>query len=288
MKNDVLNINRFGRYLVTDTKNAISRFGISLLVLASFSFAGYMLAGLFSVVINGDWYSMPIGGRVTIFLLMTFVVLAMGPSKLYGFITDKKEGSEYLMVPASPLEKTISMVIVSCIFMPLSFFALYLSLDQVLCLIDMNCGNSLVVSIHEYRYNSLSTLLNTLQSSGLTDEYFPITRPAVLYDDMAQIVLTFLLGALLFKSSKTAKTIGCMILISLVLTMIAIPLLTSGAFDVLKQGLENGMTADEMLSEFPVMAWIAKHPILVDFVSDTVTNVGLFLLIWLRIKRIKH
>lgn len=284
MKNDVFNFNRFGRYLVTDTKNAISRYGISLLVLASFSFAGYLLAGLCSSVLNGSWYSMPVAGRVTIFLFVTAIVLAMGPAKMFGFITDKKEGSDFLMLPASPLEKTISMVIISCIFMPLSFFAIYMSLDQVLCMIDYNCGDSLIVSIHEFRFDSVAQTMKTIQS----DENFMLTHPIAMFDDIAQVVLTFLLGALLFKTSKTAKTIGCMILLSVVLVMIYIPLITSGAFDVLKEAIVNGMTPDEMLSEFPVMAWISRHMILTDFIVDTVMNVILFLLIWLRVKKIKH
>jgi hypothetical protein len=284
MKNDVFNFNRFGRYLVTDTKNAINRYGISLLVLAAFSFAGYLLAGLFSSVVNGSWYSMPVAGRVTIFLFVTTIVLAMAPAKMFGFITDKKEGSDFLMLPASPLEKTISMVIISCIFMPLVFFAVYLSLDLVLCMIDINCGDSLVVSIHEFRYDSVAQVARSMQP----DENFVLTRPSVLCDDVAQFVLIFLLGALLFKTSKTAKTIGCMIILSVILVMIAIPLLTSGAFDVLKEAIVNGMTPDEMLSEFPVMAWISRHPLLTDFISDTIVNVILFLLIWLRVKRIKH
>ena len=284
MKNDVFNFNRFGRYLVTDTKNAISRYGISLLVLASFSFAGYLLAGLCSSVLNGSWYSMPVAGRVTIFFFVTAIVLAMGPAKMFGFITDKKEGSDFLMLPASPLEKTISMVIISCIFMPLSFFAIYMSLDQVLCMIDYNCGDSLIVSIHEFRFDSVAQTMKTIQS----DENFMLTHPIAMFDDIAQVVLTFLLGALLFKTSKTAKTIGCMILLSVVLVMIYIPLITSGAFDVLKEGIINGMTPDEMLSQFPVMAWISRHMILTDFIVDTVVNVILFLLIWLRVKKIKH
>lgn len=284
MKNDVFNFNRFGRYLVTDTKNAISRYGISLLVLAAFSFAGYLLAGLCSSVLNGSWYSMPVAGRVIIFFFVTAIVLTMGPAKMFGFITDKKEGSDFLMLPASPLEKTISMVIISCIFMPLAFFAVYLSLDQVLCMIDYNCGDSLIVSIHEFRFDSVAQTMKTIQS----DEYFMLTHPITMFDDIAQVVLTFLLGALLFKTSKTAKTIGCMILLSVVLVMIYIPLITSGAFDVLKEGIINGMTPDEMLSQFPVMAWISRHLILTDFILDTVVNVILFLLIWLRVKRIKH
>ena len=168
--------------------------------------------------------------------------------------------------------------------MPLSFFAIYMSLDQVLCMIDYNCGDSLIVSIHEFRFDSVAQTMKTIQS----DENFMLTHPIAMFDDIAQVVLTFLLGALLFKTSKTAKTIGCMILLSVVLVMIYIPLITSGAFDVLKEGIINGMTPDEMLSEFPVMAWISRHMILTDFIVDTVVNVILFLLIWLRVKKIKH
>ena len=284
MKNDVLNMNRMGRYLVTDIKNAIARYGISFLVMATVSLTAYLLVGFFTTIVGAGWYSLEVVPR-SVILGITLVVLTLSaPAKIYGFITDKKEGSDFLMLPASPLEKTISMVIISCIFMPLAFFAVYLSLDQVLCMIDYNCGDSLIVSIHEFRFDSVAQTMKTIQS----DENFMLTHPITMFDDIAQVVLTFLLGALLFKTSKTAKTIGCMILLSVVLVMIYIPLITSGAFDVLKEGIINGMTPDEMLSQFPVMAWISRHLILTDFILDTVVNVILFLLIWLRVKRIKH
>jgi hypothetical protein len=107
-------------------------------------------------------------------------------------------------------------------------------------------------------------------------------------DDMAQASLTFLLGALLFKSSKPAKTIGCMILISIVLSMITIPVVTNGAVEKFKMAAELGMTPQEIIEEFPVLSWMVKHATLVDTISDTIVNVALFLLIWLRVKRIKH
>ena len=34
--------------------------------------------------------------------------------------------------------------------------------------------------------------------------------------------------------------------------------------------------------------WIANHAILYDTISDTVVNLGLIALIWLRVKKIKH
>ena len=136
MKNDVLNMNRMGRYLVTDVKNAIARYGISFLVMATVSLTAYLLVGFFTTIVGAGWYSLEVVPR-SVILGITLVVLTLSaPAKIYGFITDKKEGSSFLMVPASSLEKTLSMIIVCCVVVPFAFFAVYLSLDQILCLID--------------------------------------------------------------------------------------------------------------------------------------------------------
>ena len=71
MNSDFFNINRFGRYLVTDIRNAIARYGISLLVMASISIAGYLLAGFFSTFLGQGWYSMNLVGRITLFVMET-------------------------------------------------------------------------------------------------------------------------------------------------------------------------------------------------------------------------
>jgi hypothetical protein len=208
----------------------------------------------------------------------------MGPSKIYGFITDKKEGAQFLMLPASPLEKTISMIIVACILMPLAYFAIYFSLDELLCLFDPNCGNPIIMAIHEFRYDSVARVVNNMQS----DELSGWTRPAFMLDDIAQTAMVFLLGALVFKTSKTAKTIGCMILLTLVLSMIIIPIITCGGFDVLKAAITNDVTPYELISQYPVLVWFFKHPLLADFLIDTLWIVALFVLILFRVKKIKH
>lgn len=290
MNNDVLNLNRFGRYLVTDIKNAISKYGITLLVMTTLSVTGYLIAGLFSTVIGSGWHSLSIMGRSVLFGISMAVVLISSPARIYGFITDKKEGSSYLTVPVSSLEKTISMVIVCCIVVPFVFFAVYFSFDQIICLLDRNCGQSILYVLNEGRDGLLKVF--TDMNMGIDFELMPdltaVASPWLYMDDMAQASLTFLLGALLFKSSKPAKTIGCMILISIVLSMITIPVVTNGAVEKFKMAAELGMTPQEIIEEFPVLSWMVRHATLVDTISDTIVNVGLFLLIWLRVKRIKH
>ena len=57
MKNDVLNMNRMGRYLVTDVKNAIARYGISFLVMATVSLTAYLLVGFFTTIVGAILYN---------------------------------------------------------------------------------------------------------------------------------------------------------------------------------------------------------------------------------------
>ena len=89
MNNDVLNMNRFGRYLLTDIKNAIARYGVSLLVIATVSLTGYLLVGFFTMIVGTGWQSLPVAGRMFM-MVISFIVLTMSaPAKIYGFITDK-------------------------------------------------------------------------------------------------------------------------------------------------------------------------------------------------------
>ena len=93
MNNDVFNMNRFGRYLVTDIKNAIARFGISLLVMATVSVTGYLIVGFLTLITGEGWHSLGIMGR-TAFLGITYMVLVLlAPAKIYGFVTVKSKSA---------------------------------------------------------------------------------------------------------------------------------------------------------------------------------------------------
>ena len=290
MNNDVLNMNRFGRYLVTDVKNAIARYGISFLIMATVSLTSYLLVGFFAAIVGTGWYSLEVAPRTVIMGITLIVLTITAPAKIFGFITDKKEGSSFLMIPASSLEKTLSMIIVSCVIVPFAFFAVYLSLDQILCLIDGRCGDSLILAIN----NGQTFLTEYFHNINVeTDYYIPdysaFSSPWLYADDLAQGFLIFLLGALLFKSSKPAKTIGCLILLSIALSMIITPIITHGAMEKFKEASANGnLTPEELFDMFPFISWSVKHAVLMDWISDTLVNVGLAIAIYFRVRKIKH
>lgn len=289
MNNDIFNMNRMGRYLVTDIKNAIARYGVSFLVMATVGLTSYLLVGFFTMIVGAGWYSLDVPPRSVIMGITLVVLTLSAPAKIYGFITDKKEGSSFLMVPASSLEKTLSMIIVCCVVVPFAFFAVYLSLDQILCLIDNRCGDSLIIAI-----NNGQTFMTDLfqkasqETNNVIPDYSAFTSPWLYADDLAEGFLIFLLGALLFKSSKPAKTVGCLILISIVFSMIATPIFTHGAMERFKEAAANNVTPEQLFEMFPFLSWSLKHAVLMDCISDTIVNIGLSVAIYFRVRKIKH
>lgn len=291
MKNDIFNLNRFGRYLMTDVKNAVSNYGISILVMATLGLSIDVFVGLFHMIVSEGWQGIGISARVPLFLLAFAVTLVSAPSKLFGHITEKKAGSAFLTLPVSTLEKTLSMVIVSCIMVPAAFVIVYLSIDLMVCSCDSTCGESLIEAATTFRADILDSLVcrHISDLSVVMNKPESLVNPLLYIDDIVGVSLLFLLGALLFKKSKIAKTIGSIILICMVLSMIATPLLVSGIkYDMVQLMLNNELTPVTFSQHFPVLTWICRNLALADTINDTVINLLLICLIWLRIKKINH
>lgn len=291
MKNDIFNLNRFGRYLMTDVRNAVSNYGISILVMATLGLSIDVFVGLFHMIVSEGWQGIGISARVPLFLLAFAVTLVSAPSKLFGHITEKKAGSAFLTLPVSTLEKTLSMVIVSCIMVPAAFVIVYLSIDLMVCSCDSTCGESLIEAATTFRADILDSLVcrHISDLSVVMNKPESLVNPLLYIDDIVGVSLLFLLGALLFKKSKIAKTIGSIILICMVLSMIATPLLVSGIkYDMVQLMLNNELTPVTFSQHFPVLTWICRNLALADTINDTVINLLLICLIWLRVKKINH
>ena len=292
MKNDIFNINRFGRYLMTDVRNAVSNYGISILVMATLGLSCNVFAGLFNMIVSDGWQGMGIYVRTALFLIAITVTVLSAPSKLYGHITEKKAGSAFLTLPVSTLEKTLSMVIVSCILVPAVFVITYLSLDLMVCSFDSTCGKSLIEALTTFKEDMLDGMRDSMAMAELLSVVMnnpeALVNPLLYIDDIIGVPLLFLLGALLFKKSKIAKTIGSIILICMVLSMIVTPFVSGIKYDLAQLALNNELTPVTFSPHFPVLTWICRNLALADTINDTVINLLLICLIWLRIRKINH
>lgn len=293
MNSNIFDFKRFGRYFVTDIRNAISNFGISFLAMSTLSLSFDIVKGFYSILTNGTWNGIPNYARISLFAVAAVVIILLSPSKIYGFVTEKKAGQAFLMLPVSTLEKSISMILISCIIVPLVFIMVFLSIDFLVCLADPTCGNAIMVMISELDFDMLNGFSSKLaELAPFIDNPSAYTNVAWLIDDAIQIPLVFLLGAVFFKRSKPAKTLASIIMIGIVLSLIGSALVSTGLMDSIQDfsmSVQDGtVSVTDFPEYFPVISWTINHLILLDTVSDTLMNLFLCFLIWLRIKKMNH
>ena len=293
MENDVFSWNRFWRYLKSDFNSFISRFGVSLLVMSTMAVTTDAFNGLFSFFLTGNWIGMTEPLRMILFVIFGIIVMITAPAKLYGYLTDRKEGSAMLMLPASRLEKYVSMVLITGIVVPFIFGVIYFGLDIMVCMVDHTCGKSLFNLLF---YTDFTSLFGGIPAemqdwSQYMTNITSVFTPFLYIDDIFYTLMLFLLGALIFKTSKTGKTLGCLILLGLSLEMVLSPIIAItfiDKFKILSEGGFDDMTYEMFTQTFPLISWMGRHIILVDTISDGLTNCLVLFLIWLRFSRMKH
>jgi len=303
MESAVFNFNRFRQYYRSDFLNCVRNYGISFLVLCTMAVTTDIFNGLFSFAVTGghEWHGMIEQVRFVMFFIFLMVLIISSPAKLYGYVTDKKQGTAFLMLPVSRFEKYLSMVLNACVITPLLFIFVYLGFDLLVCLIDPTCGVSMLhrlfVDIVDFRQNLVQSIpmeelreMGEANTIGLINSISPAFTPWLLVDDVIGAAVVFLLGALIFKSAKAGKTLGSVIVIALSLEMILSPIIGFTMFSKLHPLLSSGadVSLDLIQEQFPFVFWTIRHLALADTVSDTITNCLLLFFVWLRFKNLKH
>ena len=289
MKNkDIFNFNRFGKYFVSDLKTCVANYGLSLLVTAILlPIALYAITVGFNGLMSGIWDGPDMWLRATCFCIAMICIVVQMPVKCYGRITEKQYGSYWLTLPASRLEKFVSMFLMTCIIVPVIGIASFIGLDTIICALDHTCGGSLLTGAKDLISRMLASgeLTLNLANEGvpiedvqvLNDVMTQISSPWLYIDEIFGITLPFLMGAVLFKNSKTVKTCIAIFAFSTAVSIISTPFVTKWSADII-----NG-DAMRMFDNA-----IFRNLVLIDTVSDAIVNIALMAGIWFRIKTLKH
>lgn len=290
MKNDIFNFRRFGRYFVSDIKTCYANFGLSLIVSClSATLLVYALTVFFNLMTAHAWIGPASAIRLAALIIMFFVIVINSPSKCYGNITDKQYGSFWLTLPASRLEKFVSMVLISAVIIPVVSLATFLGIDALTCWIDPTCGQSVASSIGHVASQIVSFDISEAISDEIPAEVTrfieQLSSPWLYMDDFFGMTLPFLLGALVFKKNKAAKTILALIVISAALSIIAAPITAAWGKDLIVRINMTEGTAE--ISEL-FNTWLFRNIALLDALSDTIVNIVLLTAIYFRIKTLKH
>ncbi len=294
MKNDIFNLRRFGKYFGTDIRTCWANYGLSLLTLSILSpVFFYILSTGFNLLLKSTWDGPDMGMRFFVFCIAVACIVITMPVKCYGKITEKQYGSFWLTLPASRLEKFISMFLMTCIIVPFTGIAIYLGIDALICAFDHTCGNNLITGaiglirnmgdIKELTMNLVDENITIEDSALIQDIFHQINSPLLYIDEIFGITLPFLLGAVFFKNGKTVKTILVLFAFSTAFSIAITPMMESCASEVMA-GMNDGTTVIRRLFDNGLF----KNLVLIDTITDTVFNLALLAGIWFRIKTLKH
>ena len=246
--NNTFSLNRFKNLLLKDGKMYVRNFGTSLIVFCCLN----AIFWIFNLLFRSE--TMP---PVRFGMLCTWTALAMMlvPSKVYGNANLSREGVGFAMMPASSLEKFVSMFLYCAIVTPIVvFFGGYL-VDAFLSFFPFGGFDK---PIHIYTINEIVRLAN--DTDGVVragdmefsiDQVFPIgVMRTSLYMGIIQWAALFMLGNMLFKKHKAGKTFACYLGISYLFSMLFGLLVVSS--DRIEQWLES---LEDLPAEEVVRLW---------------------------------
>ena len=293
--NEIFNFHRFGKYFASDLKTCGANYGLSLLALTVLApVATELVFAGFSLLLDLSWHGAGLGLRVGVFAIAMLCMIVTMPVKCYGKLTDKQYGAFWLMLPASRLEKFISMLLICSIIVPALGLGMYLGVDALICAIDHTCNQSILAGafdlmdeITTLKMNMGGVEVDVPKDSIMAVEngsrfIRQVTNPWLYVDEVLCVSLPFLLGAICFKKGKTVKTFLTLAAFSMALSMIATPLMMA----VMDKFTMAASEDEAMMLMFE--SGFYNNLIWFDIISDTLLYGGMIAAIWFRIKTLKH
>ena len=216
--NNTFAFNRFKNLLLKDGKMYIRNFGSTLIAFCCMTAIIWIFSLLFSKSAEG-------ASRLVVIVASVVFAMMIAPSKVYGNANLSREGVGFAMLPASSLEKFISMFIYCAIVTPVIVFFGGFLVDTLLSLFPFGGFEK---SIHLYSINEIARMMN--DHSGVaqlgeatvnfTDVFSIGAMRTSLYLSIIQWAAIFMLGNMLFKKHKAGKTFACYLGIGYVLSTI--------------------------------------------------------------------
>ena len=270
--NKIFSLKRFGRYFTFDLKNAVNNFGLSLLIMCCLPVMLLIGRVLLSIIFGGGESIPSLPERISLFSIALLIMMITSPMKLYGGLTEKKYGSSWLLIPASRLEKFISMLLICLIVVPVAYLIVYLGVDGILSLLIKDYSPAIIGS----------DAMKTFMSFHIPEDIpFEMVGGSSLYffGSMAATILVFLLGGLCFKKGKVGKTILALFIIMMVVGIITFIIFVKSPehFESLMERADV-MDPERIASSISTWSWILN----ILFFG------GLGTAIYFRLKTLKH
>ena len=190
---EVFDIKRLGRLIKYEVINYIPNFFKSLLIFAS------VIAAVWVVSLTFDASIMQFG-RAELVNALFVLAIALSPFIVYKDMNNRKKGYFYAMIPASTLEKLLSMVVLCVLIVPLLTYAVLTGTDLLLWLLSkVGIGSFLYMDF----YNPF-TVGEIVDDEYLLPYIYPVFD-SILY--MVNIIAYTIMFNTIFRKNKVLKTI---------------------------------------------------------------------------------
>ena len=224
--NNTLDIKRFGKILKHDGLNFFPNMILALAILWAIPVIIYLFTSL--IPSDDTSHVFDAFSRINIISLIKKIVIIIAPVRLYKYCNDQRQGVGYAMLPASTLEKFLSMVIYCVIVAPIIYIAGALAIDSILALFH-GPYNGFALA---YYFDSFAQFDHSIEKSQLV---FNEEDALLLFNSFSSTYMLiigllgtlmlssiFMFGNMIFKKHKTAKMIGILILLAIILMIVFI------------------------------------------------------------------
>lgn len=223
--NNTLNINRFGKILKHDGLNFFPNLILTLAILWAIPVIVYLAVALMPT--NDTKDAVDAFSRVDLISTLANIAIIIAPARLYRYCNDSRKGIGYAMLPASTLEKFLSMLIYCVIVTPIVYVAGALAIDSILALFQ-GPYEGFAVSIY---FDTFAKINAVFQRDGIMlDESFmlyyasisPIFMLILSAIGTLAISSIFMFGNMIFKKRKTGKMLGILIILFIIFMIVVI------------------------------------------------------------------
>ena len=226
--NNTLDIKRFGKVLKHDGLNYFPNIILALAILWAIPVVVYLFTSLMPTDDTKDVFDA--FGRINVIDALTKIAVIIAPVRLYKYCNDSRKGIGYAMLPASTLEKFLSMVFYCAVVTPIIYIAGALAIDSILAIFN---GPYEGFAISEF-FDTMQQLKHQLINSGVRFEedlqiyaeydklITPFIRIMLSILGILSLSSVFMFGNMVFKKRKTGKMIGVLILLFIIVMIVFI------------------------------------------------------------------
>ena len=191
--NETFDIKRLGRLIKYEVINYIPNFFKSLLIFAS------VIAAVWIFSLTVDFNACP-HSRAGLVNALFVLAIVLSPFIVYKDMNDRKKGYIYAMIPASTLEKLLSMIVLCVVIVPLLAYAVLTATDLLLWLLSKT---GIGPFLHMEFYNPF-TAVKLVDDEYLLPHIYPVFDSIIYFVNLIAYTIMF---NTIFRKNKVLKTI---------------------------------------------------------------------------------